>query len=150
MDKNLELKIKKAAVYIIENNATISQTADHLNVSVSTIKKWINNDDKLKSIDENLYNKVKKVQDEIINLGNIKGGEAGTREGTYKNSDFDILEIIETMISEGLTLVEASQRFNVPKSTIYDRAINYNDEKVVEEVKILFDEHKKDATQGLK
>lgn len=149
MDKKLELKIKQAALYIIKNKATIEDTANHFNCSISTIKKWINNDDKLKAIDEDLYNKVKKVQLEVTEIGNRKGGKVSSRKEIFKNSEFEMLEIIETILNEGLTLDEAFIRFGVPKSTIYERAINYNDKEIVSELRNLFDENKKNAPKGL-
>ena len=39
MDKNMEEKIIAVANYIVDNNATIIQTAEHFNMSPSSIKK---------------------------------------------------------------------------------------------------------------
>ena len=47
MDKNMEEKIIAVANYIVDNNATIIQTAEHFNMSPSSIKKYINSKDKL-------------------------------------------------------------------------------------------------------
>lgn len=149
MNKSLELKIKQAALYIIKNEATISDTANYFGCSASTIKKWINNEDKLKLIDKDLYNRVKEVQIKIKNIGNKKGGKEKIKDGTFKNSDFEILEVIETILSESLTLEEASIRFGIPTSTIYERVINYNDKEIVNELLNLFSENKKNATSGL-
>ena len=51
MDKNMEERIITVANYIVDNNATIIQTAEHFNMSPSSIKKYINSKDKLQSID---------------------------------------------------------------------------------------------------
>lgn len=39
MDKNMEEKIITVANYIVDNNATIIQTAEYFNMSPSSIKK---------------------------------------------------------------------------------------------------------------
>ena len=65
---NKESKIVKVAEYIIDNKATVASCAKHFNCSVSTIKKYINNDGNLKDIDLELYKKVKEVQKEIETL----------------------------------------------------------------------------------
>ena len=58
----MKKRIIEEAKYIIKNQATISEAASFFNTSPSTIKKHINNEDKLKSIDFNLYNDVKEAQ----------------------------------------------------------------------------------------
>ena len=47
MDKNMEEKIITVANYIVDNKATIIKTAEHFNMSTSSIKKYINGKDKL-------------------------------------------------------------------------------------------------------
>lgn len=71
MDKNMEEKIIAVANYIVDNNATIIQTAEHFNMSPSSIKKYINSKDKLQSIDIELFKKVKEVQMGITLVGQI-------------------------------------------------------------------------------
>ncbi len=71
MDKNMEEKIIAVANYIVDNNATIIQTAEHFNMSPSSIKKYINSKDKLQSIDIELFKKVKEAQMGITLVGQI-------------------------------------------------------------------------------
>ena len=71
MDKNMEEKIITVANYIVDNNATIIQTAEHFNMSPSSIKKYINSKDKLQSIDIELFKKVKEAQMGITLVGQI-------------------------------------------------------------------------------
>ena len=71
MDKNMEEKIITVANYIVDNNATIIQTAEHFNMSPSSIKKYINSKDKLQSIDIELFKKVKEAQMGITLDGQI-------------------------------------------------------------------------------
>ena len=61
MDKNMEEKIRVVANYIVDNKATIIKTAEHFNMSPSSIKKYINSKDKLQSIDIELFKKVKET-----------------------------------------------------------------------------------------
>lgn len=62
MDKNMEERIIAVANYIVDNKATIIKTAEHFNMSTSSIKKYINGKDKLQSIDIELFKKVKEAQ----------------------------------------------------------------------------------------
>jgi len=134
-----EKKILEVAKYIIKNKATIEQTANHFNLSISSIKKYINNKENLHSIDMELYNAVKNVQSELISIGNIVGGKNGVREPKY--SDFEALEIAETMISNNLSISEASKCFNIPRSTLYEIVKRINNEELQEELTALFAEN---------
>ena len=58
-------KILTVAKYIIENNATITQTALNFGISTSSVKKYINDAYNLQSIDNNMYLAVKEVQDKL-------------------------------------------------------------------------------------
>jgi len=137
MDIKRKTKILEVAKYIIENKATINMAAEHFNLSTSSIKKYINNPENLQSIDMDIYNAVKETQKEIEAIGNYVGGKNGIREPKY--TEFEALEIAETMIAESLTLEQASSKFNIPTSTLYETLKRINDEKIEEELKILFD-----------
>lgn len=132
--KNTDLKVLEVAKYLIENKATIQKVADHFEVSISTIKKYIN--EKLPFIDKEVYNAVKKVQNEIIQDGVIKGGEIGKRDPHY--TDFEIMEIAEVMLRDRLTLVEASAKFGIPKSSIHERIRKIPDKEIQEQLDELF------------
>jgi|GEM_PF-1677526 len=130
-------KILEVAKFIIENKATIDVTANNFNLSSSSIKKYINDDNKLKKIDIDIYNSVKKVQEELIEIGRSVGGKNGIREKKY--SDFEAMEIAETMIEESLTIKEASILFSIPSSTLYEMVTSIEDSVIKEELKILFE-----------
>lgn len=134
MNNMKEKKVLEIAKYIIENKATISVVATKFNVSISSVKKYINND--LPTIDLNIYNAVKKVQQELIETGQKVGGLNGKRGPKF--TDFEAIEIAQVMIENSLTLDEASAKFNIPRSTIYDRIRNIKDDKIQEELDILF------------
>lgn len=145
MTKEVENKIIKAANYIINNKATISECANYLEMSVSSVKKYINDSDKLQTINKELYDKVKEVQNEIEHQGQIKGAKTGDKISYDTYTDFEITEIIDEMLKKSLTLKEASAMFSIPKSSLYERIINYPDKEKLKEVKKLFGYNKSRA-----
>jgi len=62
------------AQYIIENNATVRQTAKKFNISKSTVHKDVS--ERLKTINESLYNNVKAVLEQNKSERHIRGGMA--------------------------------------------------------------------------
>ncbi|MCL2578851.1 MAG: sporulation transcriptional regulator SpoIIID [Oscillospiraceae bacterium] len=62
------------AQYIIENNATVRQTAKKFNISKSTVHKDVS--DRLKTINEGLFENVKQVLEQNKNERHIRGGLA--------------------------------------------------------------------------
>ncbi len=132
-------KVLEVAKYIIEKTATIQMTADHFGMSTSSIKKYINND--LKDIDEDIYNKVKLVQKNLEEYGRLAGAKTGKRGPKYTN--FEALEYAEVMIANQMTLDEASEYFNVPRSSIYDKVMSIDDEEIKDALEILFENNKK-------
>lgn len=133
-----EKKILEVAKYIIENKATIELTAEHFNMSTSSIKKYINDKNNLQSIDTEIYNEVKRIQQELIRIGNQVGGKNGNGILKSKHTDFEAMEIAEIMVEEGLTIKEASNKFNIPKSTLYDMITKLNDQIIKDKLQMLF------------
>lgn len=62
------------AQYIIENNATVRQTAKKFNISKSTVHKDVS--ERLRTINEGLYNDVKLVLEQNKSERHIRGGMA--------------------------------------------------------------------------
>lgn len=62
------------AQYIIENNATVRQTAKKFNISKSTVHKDVS--ERLKTINEGLFNNVKMVLEQNKSERHIRGGLA--------------------------------------------------------------------------
>ena len=120
MDKNMEEKIITVANYIVDNKATIIQTAEHFNMSPSSIKKYINSKDKLQSIDIELFKKVKETQMGITLDGQIKGGKTGSREGVYSINKEKLDYIMDEMIEKDLTLKQVEEIYDIPSSTLYE------------------------------
>ena len=142
--------IIKIANYIIDNMATIDEVSKKFNKSVSSIKKYINDDSNLKSIDILLYNKVKKVQKEIEMQGRLKGSYMSQNISKYKNLDEQIIIIAKDMIKNEMTLNDASITYKIPKSTLYERIMQIKDKELLGEVKRLFEKNKATAFNNKK
>lgn len=119
--------IKQVANYIINNRATINETAGAFGKSVSSIKKYINDVDKLQRIDFELYLKVKEVQKIIELNGQIAGGRIGKRSAGI--SDYDSIEMAQDRIDNYATLEQLSKKYNVPTSTIYEAIKRIDDDE---------------------
>ena len=119
--------IKQVANYIINNRATINETAGAFGKSVSSIKKYINDADKLQRIDFELYLKVKEVQKVIELNGQIAGGRIGKRSAGL--SDYDSIEMAQDRIDNYATLKQLSKKYNVPTSTIYEAIKRIDDDE---------------------
>ncbi len=69
-----EERVIAFANYIIEHNATVRQTAKKFNLSKSTVHKDVS--ERLKTINEGLYDKVKQVLEQNKSERHIRGGMA--------------------------------------------------------------------------
>lgn len=147
MDKNMEEKIIAVANYIVDNNATIIQTAEHFNMSPSSIKKYINSKDKLQSIDIELFKKVKEAQMSVIIDGQIKDGKIGSREGVRSISEEKLTYIMDEMIEKDLTLKQVEEIYGIPTSTLYDSIEKTSD---LERKSKIYDMYGKHRTQNQK
>ena len=69
-----EERAVKLAQYIIENNATVRQTAKEYSISKSTVHKDVS--DRLRHYSETLYKQVKQVLEQNKSERHIRGGLA--------------------------------------------------------------------------
>ena len=69
-----EERAVELARYIIENNATVRQTAKKFNISKSTVHKDVS--ERLRTINEGLYENVKQVLEQNKRERHIRGGMA--------------------------------------------------------------------------
>lgn len=69
-----EERAVQLAHYIIENNATVRQTAKKFNISKSTVHKDVS--ERLRAINDVLYNEVKRVLEQNKSERHIRGGLA--------------------------------------------------------------------------
>lgn len=74
MNKKIINRIREEAKYIINTNETVREVAKVFNVSKSTVHKDMQ--ERLYSLDINLYNKVNNVFKYHILIRHINGGEA--------------------------------------------------------------------------
>lgn len=74
MISNLRERVESIANYICDTHNTIRQTAEVFGCSKSTVHNDVSK--KLKKIDMNLYNKVKKILDKNFADKHLRGGEA--------------------------------------------------------------------------
>lgn len=72
--KKMPTRAEKIGNYIVENNATVRQAASTFRVSKSTVHQDIT--DKLKDINDELYQQVRKVLDTNKAERHVRGGEA--------------------------------------------------------------------------
>lgn len=69
-----EERAVQLAQYIIESNATVRQTAKKFNISKSTVHKDVS--ERLRTINESLYNEVKMILEQNKSERHIRGGMA--------------------------------------------------------------------------
>ena len=81
MWENIEERIIKCAEYIVETDCTVRACSAYFNSSKSTVHKDVS--ERLKYIDQTLYERVRKVLNKNLNERHIRGGIA-TRE-KYSN-----------------------------------------------------------------
>ena len=74
MYQDLKERIILEGKYIVENGATVRQTASVFHYGKSTVHKDVA--ERLKNIDKRLYKKVKKVLEMNLSERHIRGGEA--------------------------------------------------------------------------
>lgn len=130
---DLELVIKD----IIANNLTNEVASKKYGISESTIIKYVASLDDESDLKKN-YKIIKAKLDAI---GKVVGGLNGQRQA--KNTEFEAMEIADAMISERLTLDEASHKFDVPRSTIYEIIRRINDKDIQDDLDELFDSAKR-------
>ena len=79
MKDYIEERAVEIAVYIIENNATVRQTAKQFRISKSTVHKDVT--DRLLQINPSLAREARKVLDTNKSERHIRGGGAGWQHG---------------------------------------------------------------------
>ena len=121
----MEERIKYEAEYILySKNKTLEEISDELNISKRTLQNHINT--LLPEIDKKLYEKVRIKIDETSKLRNIKGGQISKKNSSYTQEEIEYLcnEFTKAFNNnnkeEIMSLREFAEKYNIPKSTLYD------------------------------
>lgn len=144
----MEEKIKYEAEYILySKNKTLEEIADELNISKRTLQNHINT--LLPEIDKKLYEKVRIKIDETSKLRNIKGGQTGKKHSSYTQEEIEYLcnEFTKAFNNnnkeEIMSLREFAEKYNIPKSTLYDILTKYVTDNDLSMIKSLFEFNKR-------
>ena len=78
--------------------------------------------------------------------GRSLGGMNGVRTSSYKEDEITMIAL--DIIKNDLTLVEASSKYNIPMSTLYDNLLHIKNEKLEEEIIQTFNNHKIDRVDS--
>jgi len=144
----MEEKIKYEAEYILySKNKTLEEISDELNISKRTLQNHINT--LLPEIDKKLYEKVRIKIDETSKLRNIKGGQTGKKHSSYTQEEIEYLcnEFTKAFNNnnkeEIMSLREFAEKYNIPKSTLYDVLTKYVTDNDLSMIKSLFEFNKR-------
>ena len=144
----MEEKIKYEAEYILySKNKTLEEISDELNISKRTLQNHINT--LLPEIDKKLYEKVRIKIDETSKLRNIKGGQTGKKHSSYTQEEIEYLcneftkDFNNNNKEEIMSLREFAEKYNIPKSTLYDILTKYVTDNDLSMIKSLFEFNKR-------
>lgn len=144
----MEEKIKYEAEYILySKNKTLEEISDELNISKRTLQNHINT--LLPEIDKKLYEKVRIKIDETSKLRNIKEGQTGKKHSSYTQEEIEYLcnEFTKAFNNnnkeEIMSLREFAEKYNIPKSTLYDVLTKYVTDNDLSMIKSLFEFNKR-------
>lgn len=144
----MEEKIKYEAEYILySKNKTLEEISDELNISKRTLQNHINT--LLPEIDKKLYEKVRIKIDETSKLRNIKGGQISKKNSSYTKEKIEFLckeftkAFNDNNKEEIMSLREFAEKYNIPKSTLYDVLTKYVTDNDLSMIKSLFEFNKR-------
>ena len=144
----MEERIKYEAEYILySKNKTLEEISDELNISKRTLQNHINT--LLPEIDKKLYEKVRIKIDETSKLRNIKGGQISKKNSSYTQEEIEYLcnEFTKAFNNnnkeEIMSLREFSEKYSIPKSTLYDILTKYVTDNDLSMIKSLFEFNKR-------
>ena len=144
----MEERIKYEAEYILySKNKTLEEISDELNISKRTLQNHINT--LLPEIDKKLYEKVRIKIDETSKLRNIKGGQTSKKNSSYTQEEIEYLcneftkAFNDNNKEEIMSLREFAEKYNIPKSTLYDVLTKYVTDNDLSMIKSLFEFNKR-------
>lgn len=144
----MEEKIKYEAEYILySKNKTLEEIAKELNISKRTLQNHINT--LLPEMDKELYEKVRIKIGETSKLKNALGGQTSKKVSSYTKEEIEFLckEFTKTFSDndkdEIMSLREFAEKYNIPKSTLYDILTKYVTDNDLSMIKSLFEFNKR-------
>ena len=99
----------------IANDLTMEETASKLGISLSTLKSIFA---KIELTNPALYKEINNKKTKQVAEGKKKGARLGKAKVRYTQEQ--AIAIAQTMINDELSYEEASELFNIPKSTLYE------------------------------
>jgi predicted DNA-binding protein YlxM (UPF0122 family) len=111
---NSEKIIEEAKTYI-NNDKTVEETAKELGISKRAFQIHLK---QLGELEPLLYELVLVKKNKNIQLGRIKGGELGKAKPRYSREL--AMKIALDIINSEMTYEAASDKYGIPKSTVYD------------------------------
>lgn len=144
----MEEKIKYEAEYILySKNKTLEEISNELNISKRTLQNHINT--LLPEMDKELYEKVRIKIDETSKLKNALGGQTSKKVSSYTKEEIEFLCKEFTKVfsdndkDEIMSLREFAEKYNIPKSTLYDILTKYVTDNDLSMIKSLFEFNKR-------
>lgn len=118
--------------YVINNGATLKDAADYFNVSLSTVKKMMKKIKEELNEDTVIYRELKENSKNNELLGKQKGGQA-LNTGIKRTFSLEQISLLAMeLIANNMTLDLASEKFKIPKSTLWDNFNLLNCEEYLE------------------
>ena len=100
-------------------------------------------------MDKKLYEKVRIKIDETSKLRNIKGGQISKKNSSYTKEEIEFLckeftkAFNDNNKEEIMSLREFAEKYNIPKSTLYDVLTKYVTDNDLSMIKSLFEFNKR-------
>lgn len=132
-------KIIEEANAYLNGNLSMKDTAISLNINIRTFQLHMK---KLEEIDPELHKMVINKKNSNQRAGRKLGGQIGKRSSNYTKEE--ARKIAEMMLIEELTYEKAAEKFDIPKSTIYEMTHSkFIDKNTIAKLEVLATANKK-------
>lgn len=120
----MEEQLTREAIYYLVHNKSIEKTAEELNISRRTLQLHLK---KLVVYNENLYRLVKEKKQENQAIGRLNHAHKGGKASMYSQTLIDY--ICDDMLKNELTYKQASEKFDIPTSTLFELMKRVNEQR---------------------
>ena len=118
--------------YVINRGATLKEAADYFEVSLSTVKKTMKKVREGLNGNSDIYKNLNDVSKHNEKLWKIKGGQSNN-SGVQRSLSLEQVSLLAMeFIAYNMTFDVASEKFNIPKSTLWDNFEKLNCEEYQE------------------